>query len=74
MPEQTKRQQIEVRLAARAKADPDFRERLLADPKATIEAELGLRFPALVQISVHEEKTNHLHIVLPIELLTGRPL
>lgn len=74
MAEQTKRQQLETHLAARAIQDPDFRERLLRDPKATIEAEIGLRFPTTVVICVYEEKLNQLHVVLPIALSTGDDL
>ena len=70
MAEQTKRQQLEVHLANKAKSDPDFRERLLADPKRTIEAEIGMRFPEALQVSIYEEKLNHLHVVLPVDLLT----
>ena len=68
---QTKRQQLETHLAARALQDPDFRERLLKDPKAAIEQEIGLRFPDGVHISVHEETLNQLHVVLPIDLFTA---
>lgn len=71
MADQTKRQQLETHLAARALQDPAFRERLLKDPKAAIEQEINLRFPESVHISVHEERLNHLHIVLPIDLFTA---
>ena len=71
MADQSKRQQLETHLAARALQDPDFRERLLRDPKAVIEQEIGLRFPDGVHISVHEEKLNQLHVILPIDLLTS---
>jgi hypothetical protein len=71
MAEQTKRQQLEVYLAAKAKSDPDFRERLLGDPKHTIEVEIGMRFPEALRVTVYEEKVNQLHVVLPIDLLTA---
>ena len=71
MTDQTNRQQLETHLAARALQDPDFRERLLKDPKAAIEQEIGLRFPAGVDVSVHEETLNQLHVVLPIDLFTA---
>jgi hypothetical protein len=71
MAEQTKRQQLEVYLAAKAKSDPDFRERLLADPKHTIEVEIGMRFPEALRVTVYEEKVNQLHVVLPIDLLSA---
>ncbi len=72
MAEQTKRQQLEAHLAARAIQDAEFRDRLLKDPKAVIEQEIGLRFPEAVQVLVHEERLNQLHVVLPIDLLTAK--
>jgi hypothetical protein len=71
MADQSKRQQLETHLGARALQDPAFRERLLRDPKAAIEQEIGLRFPDGVHIAVHEEKLNQLHVVLPIDLFTA---
>src|SRR5262245_57177727 len=70
MAEQTKRQQLETHLAARALQDPDFRARLLEDPKRTIEEEIDLHFPVTLSIKIHEEKLNELHVVLPIDLET----
>jgi hypothetical protein len=74
MAEQTKRQQLESHLTARAADDPDFRERLLQNPKREIEAEIGLRFPDGLSVAVHEEKLNQLHVVLRVDLLTGSDL
>ena len=71
MAEQTKRQQLEIYLAERASQDPDFRARLLEDPKATIEAEIGMHFPASLDVRVYEERLNQLHVVLPIDLSLG---
>jgi hypothetical protein len=66
MAEQTKRQQLELHLAARALQDPDFREKLLEAPKQTIEKEIGLHFPLTLEIKIHEERLNQLHVVLPM--------
>jgi hypothetical protein len=66
--EQTKRQQLETYLAVRASQDPEFRDRLLASPKQVVETEVGLRFPEGLCVSVHEERLNELHIVLPVDL------
>ena len=74
MAEQTKRQQLESHLMARAAEDPDFRERLLENPKRVIETEIGLRFPDGLSVAVHEEKLNQLHVVLRVDLLTGADL
>jgi hypothetical protein len=74
MAEQTKRQQLELHLAARATQDPEFREKLLGDPKQTIEEEIGLHFPLTLHIQVHEERLNELHVVLPVNLETSADL
>jgi hypothetical protein len=71
MAEQTKRQQLELHLAARALQDPAFREKLLVAPKETIEEEIGLHFPLTLEIKIHEEKLNVLHVVLPIDIETS---
>jgi hypothetical protein len=63
---QNKRQELESYLTARARSDPGFQQRLLANPRAVIEAEIGLNFPDSVVIHVHEENLNELHIVLPV--------
>ena len=53
------------RLLARARRDAAFRARLLADPKAAMEQELG-RAPAEgYEIHVHEETDVATHLVLP---------
>jgi hypothetical protein len=70
MAEQTKRQELESYLAARALQDPGFREKLLQAPKQTIENEICLHFPRTLEIKVHEEKLNELHVVLPINIET----
>ena len=53
------------RLLARAAQDNAFRARLLADPKAAIEQELGLPPAAGHEIHVHEETDTATHVVLP---------
>lgn len=68
--EQNQRQRLESHLLTRALGSPDFRDRLLADPKETIERETGLRFPDTLSVYVHEEKLGELHVVLPVDLVT----
>jgi len=74
MAEQTKRQELESYLAARALQDPGFRERLLQAPKETIESEISLHFPRTLEVKVHEEKLNELHVVLPVDIETWAEL
>lgn len=52
-------------LISRAGEDHDFRERLLARPKETIEAEFGVRMAEDHEIHVHEETYTATHLVLP---------
>jgi hypothetical protein len=74
MSEQTKRQQLEMHLTRRALEDPGFRDALLKNPKVAIEKEIGLKFPEALSIAIHEEKLNQLHVVLPVDLVTGDDL
>ena len=53
------------RLVSRAGEDSDFRERLLAKPKETIESEFGVTLAEGHEIHVHEETYGATHVVLP---------
>ena len=53
------------KLIARAGSDNDFRQRLLANPRETIETELGVTLNADQEIHVHEESCTATHVVLP---------
>ena len=52
-------------LASRAGGDLDFRERLLANPKETIEEAFGVALAEGHEIHVHEETYAATHVVLP---------
>ncbi|MXW67069.1 MAG: hypothetical protein F4Z72_08745 [Gemmatimonadales bacterium] len=52
-------------LASRAAEDSDFRERLLRNPRETIEAEFGVTLAEDHEIHVHEETYAATHVVLP---------
>ena len=52
-------------LLSRAGEDDDFRERLLANPKETIEGEFGVTMAKDHAIHVHEETYAATHVVLP---------
>ena len=52
-------------LISRAGEDQEFRERLLAKPKETIEAEFGVTMAEDHEIHVHEETYTATHLVLP---------
>ena len=57
--------QVKAHIAMKATEDDDFRTRLVAEPRATIEKETGLRFPDGYRIHVHEESATDAHMVLP---------
>ena len=64
------RRDLEARIVAKAWRDPAFKLQLLANPRATMQAELSLidpsiALPTALQIHVHEETPNLYHLVLP---------
>ena len=52
-------------LVSRAEEDSDFRERLLRNPRETIETEFGVTLAEDHEIRVHEESYAATHVVLP---------
>ena len=69
-----RRQVVESWIVAKVRADPSFRKALVSQPKQTLQDALGLEFPAAVSIHVHEETDTHLHIVLPVSIITSEEL
>jgi hypothetical protein len=59
------RAEIERRLINRCLQDEDFRQRLLDDPKGTLEQELGRGLPEGVQVRVVEETPDTIYLVFP---------
>lgn len=45
--------------------DPNFKERLLADPKAAIKEVLGIILPEHIKVKTVEESSNEFYLVLP---------
>ncbi len=65
------RQELEARIVAKAWADPAYRERLLADPKALLAEELQADYPELklpedLQVKVVVETPLEMTLVLPV--------
>ena len=52
-------------ILGRAADDAEFRTRLVADPKAVLTDEFGINLPDSFAISVHEDSSTHVHLVLP---------
>lgn len=65
MSEATGRAEIERRLIARSLEDEAFRQRLIEDPKAVVEEELGTRLPDNIEIRAVEETADTFYLVLP---------
>jgi hypothetical protein len=59
------RAEWERRLIERSLEDEDFRQRLLEDPKGTVEQELGSVLPEGVEVRVVEESADTIYLVLP---------
>jgi Nitrile hydratase, alpha chain len=59
------RAEIERRLINRSIEDEEFRQRLLDDPKGTVEQELGRGLPEGVQVRVVQESADTIYLVLP---------
>jgi hypothetical protein len=59
------RAEVERRLIERSLQDDAFRQRLLEDPRAAVEEELGIQLPAEVQIRVVEETADTIYLALP---------
>ena len=56
---------MKSRVLKRAEDDNDFRERLLADPKAAIAEVIGMSLPVGFHVAVHEDSDTTAHLVLP---------
>jgi Nitrile hydratase, alpha chain len=59
------RAQMERRLIEKSSEDEAFRRRLMEDPKAAVEQELGTRLPEGVEVRVVEESADAIYLVLP---------
>ena len=59
------RAEWERTIVQRSIEDEDFRQRLLDDPKGTLEQELGSGLPDGVEVRVVEESTDTIYLVLP---------
>ena len=57
--------EVRMKIVGKATEDPDFRARLLSDPKGAIGQELNVTIPASLSIEVHEESEATAHLILP---------
>ena len=56
---------MRAKIVGKARADADFRARLLSDPKGAIAQELGVAIPASLSVEVHEETATTAHLIVP---------
>ena len=59
------RAELERRLVQRSLQDETFRQRLLDDPKGTLEQELGSALPEGLEVRAVEETKDTIYLVLP---------
>ena len=59
------RAEMERRIVQRSLQDDAFRQQLLADPKGTVEQELGTPLPEGVEVRAVEETADTVFLVLP---------
>ena len=60
-------QQLEENIISNARKNVDYRKRLLDDPKALLESQLGQPLPSGYKVTVLEESPTQSYIVLPYE-------
>jgi hypothetical protein len=65
------RAEVERRLVQKSLQDEDFRQRLLDDPKGTLEQELGSALPEGVRVVAVEESSDTIYLVLPSASAVG---
>ena len=65
------REQFTEQVLARAARDDEFRSRLLTEPKAAIEEELGIDIPDALSVRVEEESATEFVLVLPARAVPG---
>lgn len=56
---------LQTQVIQKAWEDPEFRERLLHDPKAVIQEMLGIQLPEHIQLKTLEETPDQIYLVLP---------
>ncbi|HYQ84311.1 MAG TPA: NHLP leader peptide family RiPP precursor [Rubrobacter sp.] len=65
------RAEFERRLIQRSLEDDSFRQKLLDDPKGTLEQELGGRLPEGFEVRVVQESADTIYLVLPFASAVG---
>lgn len=59
------RRNLETQLIEKCWKDPEFKKRVVTDPKGMFERHTGKKLPPEVKIFIHEEDPRTLHLVIP---------
>ena len=59
------RKQMEAEIIAEAIANQEFRQALISNPKAALEAEYEITIPDSIKVSVLQESADQMYLVLP---------
>ena len=60
------RHEFETLIIERAWKVPEFRQQFVSDPKGTIEKYTGQKLPQTLNIVVHEEDAETMHLTIPV--------
>jgi len=60
------RHQFQSLIIERAWKNPEFKREFTANPKATIEKYTGQKLPDNLNVAVHQEDANTMHITIPL--------
>lgn len=72
--EEGTREAITSKIVARCWQDPDFKQRLLGNPKEVLAEAIGRQIPEHVEVKILEETPNNLYLVLPVPPSTSEEL
>lgn len=61
----TTRKESETKIVMKSLDNPEFRQQLIANPKAVLSQELGQQIPDEITIEVLEETDKKIYLVLP---------
>lgn len=59
------RTEFENKIAMLVSTDESIRKRMIEDPKSTVEEILKIKLPEKINVKVHEENQETLHLVIP---------
>lgn len=68
------RADVEARLANAIAVDPEFANRLIANPHHALKELLGVDVPESINITIHEESLTDVHLTIPARELTEAAL